>query len=44
MVVAVGEGLVGPAVLVADAMVVPAEWREVLDLGWSAPGPWVAVV
>ena len=41
---AVGEGCVGPSVLVADAVVVAAEWSEVVLCGWAAVFPGGAVV
>ena len=44
MVVAVGEGLVGPSGLVFDAVVVAAEGCEVVDAGFSAVYPSGPVV
>jgi hypothetical protein len=44
LVVAVGEWLVGPSVLVSDVVVVPAEWAEVGFGGGSSVCPGGAVV
>ena len=44
LVVAVGEGCVGPSVLVADAVVVAAEWSEVVFVRRPTVGPGGAVV
>ena len=44
LVVAAGEGLVGPSVVVVDVVVVAAEWSEVGDVGGSALGVGGAVV